>query len=150
MIKTIYAYKRRVHYYETDKTGTVHHSNHLKWMDEARIFMLNQAGVPFDEIERQGIVVSVIRAEINFKYFLRFNDVFNVFLKITSLKAPGMEIKYNIVNADGSVSLAEGRTLHCFLDTDLNIIRLKRNYPEIYDLLHKFDQYEMKISPDTV
>mgnify|MGYP004616350157 CR=1 FL=1 len=29
-------YERCVHYYETDQMGIVHHSNYIRWFEEAR------------------------------------------------------------------------------------------------------------------
>lgn len=31
-----YTYITRVKYYETDKMGVVHHSNYIRWMEDAR------------------------------------------------------------------------------------------------------------------
>ena len=33
-------YQHKVQYYETDKMGIVHHSNYVRWMEEARIDFL--------------------------------------------------------------------------------------------------------------
>ena len=38
------AYKRKVHYYETDQMGIVHHSNYIRWFEEARIDFLEKIG----------------------------------------------------------------------------------------------------------
>ena len=37
-------YKHLVQYYETDKMGITHHSNYIRWMEEARIQYLAEAG----------------------------------------------------------------------------------------------------------
>ena len=37
-------YIRKVQYHETDKMGIAHHSNYIKWMEEARIDFLEQIG----------------------------------------------------------------------------------------------------------
>lgn len=34
-------YLRKVHYHETDKMGVTHHTNYIKWMEEARIDFLD-------------------------------------------------------------------------------------------------------------
>ena len=39
-------YSRRVYYYETDKMGIVHHSNYIRWFEEARVDLIEQAGLP--------------------------------------------------------------------------------------------------------
>lgn len=39
-------YLHKVQYYETDKMGIAHHSNYIRWMEEARwIFWKKSAGV---------------------------------------------------------------------------------------------------------
>lgn len=47
-------YVRKVQYYETDRMGIVHHSNYIRWMEEARTDVLEQIGLPYDKIERAG------------------------------------------------------------------------------------------------
>ena len=37
-------YQHKVQYYETDKMGIVHHSNYVRWMEEARIDFFSQVG----------------------------------------------------------------------------------------------------------
>ena len=36
-------YIHKVHYYETDRMGITHHSNYIRWMEEARVNFLDQA-----------------------------------------------------------------------------------------------------------
>ena len=40
--RKIKPYEHKAHYYETDKMGIVHHSNHIRWMEEARMDLLEQ------------------------------------------------------------------------------------------------------------
>ena len=37
-------YRHKVQYYETDKMGITHHSNYIRWMEEARIWFLSEIG----------------------------------------------------------------------------------------------------------
>lgn len=37
-------YIHKVQYYETDKMSIVHHSNYIRWFEEARIDWLEKAG----------------------------------------------------------------------------------------------------------
>ena len=38
-------YSRSVNYYETDQMGIVHHSNYIRWFEEARSDVLEKAGI---------------------------------------------------------------------------------------------------------
>ena len=37
-------YDHKVQYYETDGMGIVHHSNYIRWFEEARVDLLEQLG----------------------------------------------------------------------------------------------------------
>ena len=44
-------YNHTVQYYETDKMGITHHSNYIRWMEEARVDFLKQIGWDYDKLE---------------------------------------------------------------------------------------------------
>ena len=48
-------YVHKVHYYETDQMGVTHHSNYIRWMEEARVAFLEEAGRGDERREREGI-----------------------------------------------------------------------------------------------
>ena len=68
-------YSRRVYYYETDKMGIVHHSNYIRWFEEARVDLIEQAGLPFETVEAQGLMTPVLSAESTYKLPFKFGDV---------------------------------------------------------------------------
>ena len=44
-------FERRINYYETDRMGIVHHSNYIRYLEEARSFWLREIGIPFETLE---------------------------------------------------------------------------------------------------
>ena len=52
-------YLHRVQYYETDMMGVVHHSNYIRWMEEARIDFMDQLGFPYARMEAEGVLSPV-------------------------------------------------------------------------------------------
>ena len=48
-------YVHVVNYYETDKMGITHHSNYIRWMEEARVEFLDSIGDGFDKLEAHGV-----------------------------------------------------------------------------------------------
>ena len=46
-----YTYERTINYYETDKMGVVHHSNYIRFLEEARCYFLLCFGMPFEDFE---------------------------------------------------------------------------------------------------
>ena len=53
------ALTHRVQYYETDRMGVTHHSNYIRFMEEARVAYLEQLGFPCAELERRGVISPV-------------------------------------------------------------------------------------------
>ena len=53
-------YLVKVRYYETDKMGIVHHSNFIRWLEEARLDWLEQLGISFADLEKRGCVSPVM------------------------------------------------------------------------------------------
>lgn len=68
-------YQHKVQYYETDKMGIVHHSNYIRWMEEARIDFLSQIGWAFEKIEESGIASPVIAVDCKYIQSTNFGNV---------------------------------------------------------------------------
>ncbi len=126
------AYERGVYYYETDKMGIMHHSNYIRIFEETRIHFLNEAGMPFAEIEAQGILMPVLTVECIYLRPLRFGDIFCVDLRITEFNGVKLKVAYVVRNKETGEICAKGKSSHCFTDTDLKPLRIKSGYPAIY------------------
>ena len=59
-------YLHKVQYYETDKMGIAHHSNYIRWMEEARVDFLEKIGWGFDRLEAEEFdILQIIAASRN-------------------------------------------------------------------------------------
>ena len=56
----IHPYEHNAKYYETDQMGIIHHSNYIRWMEEARMDMMEQMGFGYDKMEELEIISPVI------------------------------------------------------------------------------------------
>lgn len=54
------SYQHIVQYYETDKMGITHHSNYIRWMEEARVSFFAEYGWDYKTLEESGIASPVI------------------------------------------------------------------------------------------
>lgn len=66
-MKEIKPYEHRVQYYETDQMGIVHHSNYIRWFEEARTYVLEEMGFGYKEMEHCGIISPVLAAVQNIR-----------------------------------------------------------------------------------
>lgn len=60
-------YRHVVQYYETDRMGITHHSNYVRWMEEARIHFLDQIGWDYAKLEEMGLVSPVVSVSCRYR-----------------------------------------------------------------------------------
>ena len=53
-------FERTINYYETDKMGIVHHSNYIRFLEEARCEFLKAIDLPYETLENNGIMIPVL------------------------------------------------------------------------------------------
>ena len=124
-------YIHKVKYYETDKMGITHHSNYIRWMEEARVDYLDQIGLGYKKMEEDGIISPVIGVECDYKVSTTFDDRVEIDVKVEEFKGVKLIIGYVMTNVDTNEVVLIGRTKHCFLDRDSKPIILKKSFPEI-------------------
>ena len=69
-------YQRPVQYYETDRMQIVHHSNYIRWMEEIRVAFMAQKGVPYDQMEHNGILMPVLGVTCSYHIPFQFGETF--------------------------------------------------------------------------
>ena len=128
-------YIHKVNYYETDKMGVTHHSNYIRWMEEARVDFLEKAGLGYDKIEALGIVSPVIGIECEYKISTTFNDEIEIDVKVKEYKGVRMIIEYKMTNKNTGDVVLTGLSKHCFINKENKPVRMKNEYPEIDEKL---------------
>lgn len=126
-------YQHKVQYYETDKMGIVHHSNYIRWMEEARVDFLSQIGWDYDKLEKMGIISPVTAIECKYKYNTTFSDLIVINVRIEEFKGVKLKLVYEMKKDD--VLVCEGHSEHCFLNKEGKIISIKKEYPEFYEAM---------------
>ena len=131
-------YEHRVSYYETDQMGIVHHSNYIRWFEDARVDFLEKVGFSYKKMEDMGIMIIVLGASCEYKIPARFGDWIVVIPKITEFNGFKMTVSYRVVNKEDGSLLAVGETKHCFTDLSLKPVRTKKDHPEIYKIFYDY------------
>jgi acyl-CoA thioester hydrolase len=126
-------YIHKVNYYETDKMGIVHHSNYIRWFEDARLHFLECAGYPYAEMEKDGIMIPVLSVSVSYKSAVTFGDTVAVLPKIVFFNGFKLGVEYTVTNADTGVLNATGTSEHFFTDSELRPLRVKKKYPRVFD-----------------
>lgn len=129
-------YCHTVKYYETDRMGITHHSNYIRWMEEARIDYLEQIGWPYAKMEEMGVTSPVRRVECKYKHSTTFADIVYIDVSVAEFKGVVLRLNYRMEKADGSL-VCEAYSEHCFLDAEGKILRVDQAYPALYAALNE-------------
>lgn len=130
-------YCRKAYYYETDRMDIIHHSNYIRWLEEARVDLMEQIGYPFAEMEAKGIVSPVLGVSLEYKSPVKFGDEFEINCKLTKFNGCKFELDYEIINKTTGMLSCKAHSFHCFTDASLKPLRLKKAYPQLFE---KFSQ----------
>lgn len=133
-----FAYVHKVQYYETDAMQIVHHSNYIRWMEEARLEHLGRVGLAYDEMEARGIIIPVLSASCEYKAAARYGETVKIFLEIEKFNGLKFSVLYRITSEDELVLHATGSTSHCFLNRDMKPVNIKKSAPYIYEFFEKY------------
>lgn len=136
-MEKVFIYERSPYYYETDRMNVIHHSNYIRWFEEARIYFMKQVGFPYDKMESMGIMMPVLSAECHYKNSVKFGDTVLIETAISLFNGFKMEIQYKIYNKETGKLCAYGNTSHCFTDMQMKPLRIKKTHSEIYEIFDK-------------
>lgn len=130
-------YIRKVHYHETDKMGITHHTNYIKWMEEARIAFMDQIGWSYARLEQAGILSPVIGVECSYKHPTTFDDTVRVRVGVAEFKGVKLVIQYHMVKEATGETVLTGKTRHCFTTPEGRPVILKKQHPELDAILRE-------------
>ena len=126
-------YKHIVQYYETDKMGITHHSNYIRFMEEARIWFLKEIGWGYDKMEEEGIISPVVSVSCNYKKTTTFPDEIAISVSVLEFNQVKLKLGYTMTVGETVVCTAE--SVHCFLSSSGKPISIQKQFPEFYQKL---------------
>ena len=128
-------YTHKVQYYETDKMGFVHHSNYIRWFEEARNDYFDSVGAPYTETENRGFLCPVLSVSCNYKQSVQYGETVRIAITLTEFGNVRFCMSYAVYDAQSGALRAEGTTEHCFLDQNGKVISIKKSWPEMFRYL---------------
>ncbi|MBQ4183944.1 MAG: acyl-CoA thioesterase [Bacteroidales bacterium] len=121
-----------VRYYETDKMAVVHHSNYIRYFENARSQMMLDLGLPVEKMEdKYGVFCPIVSVTCHFKRAARMGDTLTATAEIVRPPLAKLIVRQTVVNQDGELC-AEGEVVLGFIDR--NTFRPVRCPEELYEL----------------
>lgn len=125
-----FKYERKINYYETDKMGIVHHSNYIRFLEETRVVWMENANMPFEELEKIGITIPVLGVNCEYKKHVTFGDTIIIKPFVKEYTGVRLTVGYEVTNKENGKIVLLGETKHCFTDKNLKPINLKKAAPD--------------------
>ena len=117
----IFHHSVRVPYADTDQMGVVYYANYFVYFEMARSELLREAGLPYGQLETEGILLPVIEAHCDYEKPARFDDLLEIRTRCTGITGARLRIDYEIRRGDDEI--ARGYTRHACMSPQGRILR---------------------------
>lgn len=122
-------YEHVVQYYETDRMGCVHHSNYIRWFEEARTWLMAEGGFGYDRMETLGVMSPVLKAGAEYRTMARFGETVVIETRVEQYTGTRIAFSYAVRDKATGALRCQGRTEHCFINEKGMPVSLKKACP---------------------
>ena len=105
----------RVRYAETDMMGVVYNANYAIYFEVARTEMFRKIGMPYAEMERNGVRLPVVDLHCRYYKSAYYDDLLTLTARVKEMPKVKIVFEYEIRNEAGDL-LADGYTTLAFMD----------------------------------
>ena len=127
--------RHKVQYYATDMMGVTHHSNYIRWMEEARVDLMDRIGFPYSRMEAEGVLCVVKSLQVNFLKPCTFGDEVDIAVTVRDFNGVVVTLAYDMKVRDELVF--SGTSEHVFLNREGRFVRMKKVMPEFCAVLEQ-------------
>ena len=128
-------YTHTVQYYETDRMQISHHSNYVRWMEEARVSFLAQLGFPYEKLEERSIISPVVAVKCEYKHPTTFADTIDITVSVEKFTGIKLTLTYQMTLPDKTI-VCLAKSSHCFTNQSNQLINLEEVAPDFYQALN--------------
>jgi len=135
MIPITHTTQYRILYADTDMMGVIYYGNYGRLYEMGRTEMIREMGMPYIELENQGIVMPVFSVEAKYRKVLKYDELITIETTVKDMPGARMEFFHTIYNEEGSLA-HEAKVVLVFLNTHTNrpvrapeaLVKLLQNY----------------------
>ena len=119
----------RVHFYDTDEMGVVHHANYIRWFETGRVEYLRKIGITLTEMMSDGILFPITEIKAKYHHAAKFDDDLELETTALELTKVKMEFDYKIRRQIDGKILVTGYSQNVFTNSETGkISRLPEKY----------------------
>lgn len=131
----IFIHHLRVPYADVDQMGFVYYANYLVYFEMARAVLMREAGLPYGELEKQGVMLPVIEAHCNYLNSAHFDDLLEIQTQCAEIRGTRIRLEYKALRDD--TLIATGHTVHVCMSPEGRVLRPHPALREIFTALDR-------------
>ncbi len=108
--------EHRVPFFETDAMGIVHHANHLRYLELARVRWMDDHHLPYVRYVEEGTHLTTTHVELRYLRGVRFDETVTIDAWLTWVRGASLGMGYAL-RVDGTL-VAHGATEHACVDEE--------------------------------
>ena len=124
-----FSVKTRVRYAESDQMGIAYYSNYFVWFETARTELFRECGIPYSEMEKEGLFLPASECHCNYSAPARYDEVLEIRCWITEVRTRAVRFQYEVLRGDAAI--ARGHTIHVCTDRNAKPRLIPSNIREI-------------------
>ncbi len=128
-----FEYKRKMNYYETDRMGIIHHSNYIRFLEEARCAWMEKFNLPMQKLEENGITIPTLEVNCKYKHHVTSGDIITIKPIVTEFNGVRMTLTYDVREEKTGNTVIQAYTKHCFTNRELRPINLRKHNIEFFN-----------------
>ncbi|HNV86894.1 MAG TPA: thioesterase family protein [Candidatus Omnitrophota bacterium] len=121
---SLFQFDFRVRYAETDQMGVSYYANYFVWFEMGRTEYFRSLGVDYTECEKKGIYLPVVEANCRYSSPARYDERLSIEVAVSRFGKSSMKFVYRITEKETRRKIAEGYTVHAFVNTDMKPVRV--------------------------
>jgi acyl-CoA thioester hydrolase len=130
--------KIRTRYSEVDRMGYVYYGNYATYFEVGRVEAMRVLGISYAELEEQGIMMPVIRYEIDYRKPAFYDEELTIITRVRKVPRSRIEFEYETHNSKGDL-LNSAMTELVFVDS--RTMKPQRAPQVIVDAANKYLNY---------
>jgi acyl-CoA thioester hydrolase len=106
----------RVRYIEIDQMGVVNNVNYFRWLEEGRVELLRDMGMPLIDIERSGTILMIAETQCNYLSPARYDELLILETWISHVGNKSIRYDYRVLRKEDRKEIATAHTVHVTTD----------------------------------
>ena len=113
--------------------GQAYYGNYFRWFEIGRSEMFRHLGLSYKEVEDNGIFLPVAETQCKYSTPAKYDDILVIETSVDPTIKAGIKFNYKIYQEDGRTLIAQGYTLHPYVNTEGKVVRPPKFMKEILE-----------------